>query len=42
VFRRKRTLLLRIADGTGFLTLRFFFFSGAQQEQLKRGTRLKC
>ena len=42
VFRRKRTLLVRLADGTGFLTLRFFHFSGAQQEQLQRGARLKC
>jgi ATP-dependent DNA helicase RecG len=42
VFRRKRTLLVRLADGTGFLTLRFFYFSGAQQEQLARGTRLRC
>ena len=42
VFRKKRVLLLRLADGTGFLTLRFFHFSAAQQEQLQRGTRLKC
>jgi ATP-dependent DNA helicase RecG len=42
VFRRKRVLLVRLADGTGFLTLRFFHFSGAQQEQLQRGVRLKC
>jgi ATP-dependent DNA helicase RecG len=42
VFRRKRTLLVRLADGTGFLTLRFFHFSGAQQEQLARGARLRC
>ncbi len=42
VFRKRRTLLARLADGTGFLTLRFFYFSGAQQEQLVRGTRLRC
>ncbi len=42
VFRRRRSLLLRLADGTGFLTLRFFHFSGAQQQQLARGTRLSC
>ncbi len=42
VFRRRRSLLLRLSDGTGFLTLRFFHFSGAQQEQLRRGTRLRC
>jgi len=42
VFRRRRALLCRIADGSGFLTLRFFHFSGAQQEALARGTRLRC
>jgi len=42
VFRGRRSLLLRISDGTGFLTLRFFHFSGAQQEQLVRGKRLRC
>ncbi len=42
VFRRRRSLLVRLSDGTGFLTLRFFHFSGAQQQQLARGTRLRC
>ena len=42
VFRKRRTLLARLADGTGYLTLRFFYFSGAQQEQLARGTRWRC
>ena len=42
VFRRRRTLLVRLSDGTGFLTLRFFYFTGAQQQQLARGTRLRC
>ena len=42
VFRGRRSLLVRLADGTGFLTLRFFHFSGAQQEQLVRGARLAC
>jgi len=42
VFRGRRSLLVRIADGTGFLTLRFFHFSGAQQQQLVRGARLAC
>jgi ATP-dependent DNA helicase RecG len=41
-FRRRRALLCRIADGSGFLTLRFFHFSAAQQEGLVRGTRLRC
>ena len=42
VFRGRRSLLVRLADGTGFLTLRFFHFSAAQQQQLVRGARLKC
>ena len=42
VFRGRRSLLVRLSDGTGFLTLRFFHFSGAQQEQLVRGARLRC
>jgi len=42
VFRGRRSLLVRLSDGTGFLTLRFFHFSGAQQQQLVRGARLRC
>jgi ATP-dependent DNA helicase RecG len=41
-FRGRRTLLVRLSDGTGFLTLRFFHFSAAQQAQLVRGARLRC
>jgi ATP-dependent DNA helicase RecG len=42
VFRRRRQLQCSLADGTGFLTLRFFHFSEAQQQGLARGTRLRC
>ena len=42
VFRRRRALLVRIADGSGFVTLRFFHFSAAQQAGLVRGARLRC
>jgi ATP-dependent DNA helicase RecG len=41
VFRKRRQLLVRIADGSGFLTLRFFHFSAQQHAQLERGTRLR-
>ena len=41
-FRGRRVLLSRIADGSGFLTLRFFHFSASQQAALARGTRLRC
>ena len=42
VYRRRRQLLSRLSDGSGFLTLRFFYFSAAQQTGLARGTRLRC
>jgi ATP-dependent DNA helicase RecG len=41
-FRGRRQLLVRLADGSGALTLRFFHFSNSQQQQLARGTRLRC
>ncbi|HYJ41411.1 MAG TPA: ATP-dependent DNA helicase RecG [Steroidobacteraceae bacterium] len=41
-YRRRRQLLCRITDGTGSLTLRFFYFSGAQQANLARGARIRC
>ncbi|MGC3981146.1 MAG: ATP-dependent DNA helicase RecG [Steroidobacteraceae bacterium] len=42
VFRGRRALLVRISDGSGWLTLRFFHFSGSQQTQLARGARVRC
>jgi len=42
VIRRRRQMLVRIADGSGFLTLRFFYFTAQQQAQLQRGVRLRC
>jgi ATP-dependent DNA helicase RecG len=42
VFRRRRTLLCRIGDRTGSLTLRFFHFSRAQQQNLVRGAKIRC
>jgi ATP-dependent DNA helicase RecG len=41
-YRKRRQLLVRIADGSGFLTLRFFYFSLAQQQGLVRGTHVRC
>ncbi len=42
VIRRRRMLLCSIADGTGALLLRFFYFNAAQQLALTRGVRLRC
>ena len=41
-FRGRRQLLCRIHDGSGSLTLRFFYFSSAQQQALIRGVRIRC
>jgi len=41
-YGRQRMLLCRLTDGTGFITLRFFHFSNAQKEHLKRGAKLLC
>ncbi|TDJ27862.1 MAG: ATP-dependent DNA helicase RecG [Gammaproteobacteria bacterium] len=42
IFRGRRALLCRIADGTGAITLRFFSFSRAQHDNLVRGATLRC
>ncbi|MDX1563324.1 MAG: ATP-dependent DNA helicase RecG, partial [Gammaproteobacteria bacterium] len=39
VFGRRRSLLVRLSDGTGSVTLRFFHFSRQQQAQFKTGAR---
>ncbi len=41
-FRGRRQLLSRISDGSGFLTLRFFYFTAQQREGLARGVRVRC
>ena len=42
VMGRRRSLVVRLQDGTGGLSLRFYHFSNAQKEGLKRGTQLRC
>ena len=41
-FRGRRQMLCKIADGSGFLMLRFFYFTAQQQTGLARGTRIRC
>ena len=41
-FRGRRQMLCKIADGSGFLTLRFFYFTAKQQAGLARGVRVRC
>ncbi|MGH8311791.1 MAG: OB-fold nucleic acid binding domain-containing protein, partial [Gammaproteobacteria bacterium] len=42
VIRRRRVLLVRVHDGSGALTLRFFHFKQSQAEAFARGARLRC
>ena len=42
VYRGRRNLLVRIGDGSGQLTLRFFHFSKSQQAQFRTGAHVTC
>jgi ATP-dependent DNA helicase RecG len=41
-FRGRRNLLVRLSDGSGQLTLRFFHFSRQQQAQFQPGVHVSC
>ena len=41
-YRGRRNLLVRIGDGSGQLTLRFFYFSRSQQAQFQPGVQVTC
>jgi len=42
VYRGRRSLLVHIADDTGEITLRFFYFTRQQQAQFQEGVRVSC
>ena len=42
VFRGRRNLLVRVSDGSGQLTLRFFHFSRQQKAQFQTGVHITC
>lgn len=42
VVRQRRSLLVRINDGTGSVMLRFFHFNQQQVKQFERGCRVRC
>ena len=42
VFAKRRSLAVRLQDGTGTVTLRFYHFSAAQKNNLKKGVRIRC
>lgn len=41
-FGKRRSLLSRISDGTGSLTIRLFHFNAAQKASLERGATIRC
>ncbi|UFH49480.1 ATP-dependent DNA helicase RecG [Pseudomonas sp. KNUC1026] len=42
VMGRRRSLVVRLNDGSGSLSLRFYHFSNAQKDGLERGTQVRC
>src|SRR5690606_36256107 len=42
VMGRRRSLLCRIQDGSGTLSLRFYYFSAALKANLQRGSHWRC
>ncbi len=42
VMGRRRSLVCRVQDGTGTVNLRFFHFSAAQKNSLKKGATIRC
>ncbi len=41
-FGRRRSLICRLRDSSGMISLRFFHFSAAQKSTLSAGVRLRC
>ncbi len=41
-FGKKRSLLCRVQDNTGLISLRFYYFSNAQRANLAEGTPIRC
>ncbi len=43
IFAKRRMLTVKVSDGTGVITLCFFYFNSGQQFQLsKEGSRIRC
>jgi ATP-dependent DNA helicase RecG len=40
--RSRRVLVARLADNTGIMTVRFFYFSAKQQQMFEKGNWLRC
>lgn len=41
-YGRRRSLICEMADGSGLIRLRLFYFSKKQQSQLQRGRHIRC
>lgn len=41
-FGKRRSMLVRISDASGLMTLRFFNFSASQKNQLENGVHIRC
>jgi len=42
MFGRRRSLMVKVQDGTGVVSLRFFHFSASQKNALLNGARIRC
>ena len=42
VYGRRRSLIVRVSDGTGSLTIRMFYFNRSQEKGFQRGLWIKC
>ncbi|MEY4642340.1 MAG: hypothetical protein RLZZ227_2334 [Pseudomonadota bacterium] len=42
MFGKRRSLMVKVQDGSGVTSLRFFHFSAAQKDALKTGVRIRC
>ncbi|GAB1269721.1 ATP-dependent DNA helicase RecG [Aurantivibrio infirmus] len=42
VFGKRRSMVCVLQDSTGIITLRFYYFSNAQKQQLTTGSKLRC
>jgi ATP-dependent DNA helicase RecG len=42
VFGKRRSLAVRLQDGSGTITLRFYHFTAAQKNNLEVGARIRC
>lgn len=42
IMGRKRSLLVKLQDGSGLIGLRFYYFNQTQQNMLKSGAKVRC